>query len=672
MYPQILYWKWNDELLEDGVMESKAQDICNRSCFTDIYIAPHSMTVPKSSISHPVMRKKLLDTCEFFHKNGRRMFYDIDIRSDPDYFFKKCNKIAHMTRIFECDLDAEGFAKFELEENKCFDLRMIARLENIKNFVDEILGAWCFNALGEADFDPNTVCDVKDLCEICEEDGKQFLKVSAGAQNAGKRLICYPSYCVNQMDCMADEYLQCERELFEFVKDIPLDGACVDEWGIRNYIESVNGNSTQRFFYYSDDTAKLYNDYFGRDLKEDLLYFHYSPIGDIGKSIDAVNTYIRTLRRREAEGEEMVYNLTKRYFGKDAFVGCHPTWWGGDVYQTMEILHNGIDWWEVKRDYAQTDERVLIPIRNALARLAPKPVWYNMWYSQRTLDINTYFTETWTNARFGGRTHHLGYECYEPGVVLTFREEGRLEKISVMEEQIAKINKFQKAQPDSRILFLFGMEAYTNWHILNHGVKYVEFKMKGNTDTLALSKELFKKNVLHDVFPSSEVDRGNIKVEGDKAVCNGHTYDAVILVYPDGCNKKTLEFADAFAKVNKNLLVIGKCNYSDNGEKITHKFNTEYKFAEMPHADEVIEVIEKMGVKKNMTENICYFTDNSVIATSDGKLNVGNPLQVNFTLCGKEVAFKGTDFLAIRFENNTPEFCFGTAETLTLDGKSLI
>ena len=57
MYPQILYWKWNDELLDENVLVEKANDIIKRSSFRDIAIAPHSMKKPEASFFSPVMQK---------------------------------------------------------------------------------------------------------------------------------------------------------------------------------------------------------------------------------------------------------------------------------------------------------------------------------------------------------------------------------------------------------------------------------------------------------------------------------------------------------------------------------------------------------------------------------------------------------------------------------------
>ena len=672
MYPQILYWKWNDDQLDPKVVERKAYDIIKRSCFTDIYMAPHSMSDPDSTYLSPVMRARVAEANKIFTDNGRRLFIDIDVRHEPAVFYKKSKELAHLVHHIDADLDENGKAFVELPENKCFDHRGVEdptlhEFDGV-NYISEILAAYAVDMVGEGYYKEDTVTDILGKIEISEKDGKYFATVDAGKENAGRHCFFYPSYCIRMPDLMSDTYLECEAELFEAVKDIPVAGACVDEWGLRSLIDRM----TNPCFYYSVSTDEKYKENCGRDLKKDLLYFFYAPEGKLGESIKVVNDYIRTIRKQEVKGEQLVYDLTKKYFGKDAFVGCHPTWWGSNISLSFEIFHNGIDWWETPRDYAQTDEKVSIPVRNSLARPLPKPVWYNMWYSQMTMDIQTYFKETWVNARFGGRTHHLGYECYEPGVVLTLWEEGRLEAISEMEEQIAKLNKFQKAKPDARVLYIFGMESFTNWHMANHGLTILPYHLSNVKEPMALSNELFAKNILHDMTPSSEIDRGTITFNGEKAVCGGHTYDAVVLVHPDGCNKKTVEFFDEYLKANKNLIVVGKCEYLDDGSKIDHKFDTEYYFEELPTADQVIEILDNLGVAHNMTEQYCVFEDSSVIATTPGELNVGNPLACDFKIGEHEISFEGTDFVAVRIEGDKPEFCYGTADKLTIDGKSVL
>ena len=672
MYPQILYWKWNDEMLEEGLMEAKVQDIIDRSCFTDIYVAPHSMFTRESTLTGSIMHEKIKKLNEILNKNGRRLIMDIDIRREPGVYAKISNELSYFVSQMDVDLDADGKAFVEIPKNTYAPPRRVEDDSYVAvadyNFVDSILGAYAVDMVSEGVFKKDTFTNIIDKVELSSEGDQSYLTIDAGKENANRHCYFFVSYCIRMPDWMSEEFLQGEQVMIEALNDIPLSGVCLDEWGLSVFMQ--NGYSMG--LYYSRGMVEKYEKYCGRKFLDDLPYFYYSPEGELDKSIRTVNAYFDVIRQQTVKGEQTLYDLTKKYFGKDAFVGCHPTWWGSKFSLLLEGFHNGLNWWEVPRDYAQTDEVVSIPIRNSMARLCPKPVWYNMWYSQRTLDIKTYFTETWTNARFGGRTHHLGYECYEPGVVLTLKEEGRLEQISEMEEQIKKLNSFQKALPDARVLCLFGMQSYLNWHYSNHGKTTISSKLSNYTDPLKFSNILFDKNVLHDFTPTSEIDRGTLKLEGDKVVYNGHTYDAVIVINPDGCSKSVIDFIDNYAEKNGNLIVIGSINRLDDGTEISHEFNTKYSFKEIPEVDEVIAILDELKIARNMTDKLCVFTDKSVIASTSGDKNVGNELKVDFEVDGHSVSFDGTDFVAVRIENGQPDVRFGTAKKFTIDGKSML
>lgn len=675
MYPQILYWKWNDELLDERVLVEKANDIMKRSSFRDIAIAPHSMTKPEASFFEPKMQELVRKANEIFTANGRRVIFDVDMRHPLEYgaFFAKApDKFVYQARLYQLDLDENGEAEIkvaQVDHTKRKGLNHLFGLSKVGSLDAKIAGAWAFNALEGLYFEPETVVELKP-CSTLETRGEElYWVVRAGKEQAGKRAIAYVQHKMPGPDRLTDEYLQCQMELIETLRDIPLYGITTDEWGIPQIIE----NSVTPSLYMTDMTKQLYAEHCGRDLYEDLLYFHYSPVGDRGLSILVVNKYIETIRARVTLGDHMIYDKIKEVFGKDAFVGFHPTWYCAPYGFAMETMHNGMDWWQVKRDFSQTDERVMMPIRLAMARGASEPVWYNMWYSQRTLDIRTYYAETWINARFGGRTDYLGYECYEPGVVYTFRQPGRLEMLSLMDESVIKLNDFQKALPDSRVLMLFGMEAFTNWQVYDHGVTYVSPNMKGHRDTLLLAGGIFAENVLLDLVPSSEVDRGTLRIEDGKIKYFNHDYDAIVVAYPNGMTEKALNFVKDCAKLTKNIVGVGSCEYRNDGTRCDYAFDdVATVFGNKPDPKEVAKALLDMGVKANMTANSCTFEDGSVIVTTDGKLNLFNPLETEFELDGHKIVFKGCDYLAIRIENGKPDFRFGEADVLTMDGESLI
>lgn len=675
MYPQILYWKWNDELLDEKVLVEKANDIMKRSSFRDIAIAPHSMTKPEASFHSPVMKALVRKVNELFTENGRRVIIDADMRHPLEYgsFFAKApDKYVYQARLYQLDLDENGKAEIQVaqaDHTKHVGFNHLFGLAKVDSLDAKIAGAWCFQALENLYFKPDTVVDLKSFSVLEERGDALFWVVNAGAENAGKRAIAYIQHKTPGPDRLTDEYLQCQMELIETLGDIPLYGITTDEWGIPQIIEAGATPS----LYMTDMTKQLYAEHCGRDLYADLLYFHYSPENDRGRSILVVNKYIETIRNRVTQGDHMIYDKIKEVFGKDAFVGFHPTWYCAPYGFAVETMHNGMDWWQVKRDFSQTVERVMIPIRLAMARGASEPVWYNMWYSQRTLDIRTYYAETWVNARFGGRTDYLGYECYEPGVVYTFREPGRLEMLSLMDESVIKLNDFQKTLPDSRVLMLFGMEAFTNWQVYDHGVTALSPNMKGHRETLLLAGGIFSENVLLDLVPSSEIDRGTLRIEDGRIKYFNHDYDAIVVAYPNGMTEKALTFVKDCTKLTKNVIGVGCCEYLNDGTKYDYAFEgVEKTYGYKPDPKLVAKDLLDMGIKANMTANSCTFEDGSVIVTTEGTLNLFNPLETEFELDGHKVVFKGKDFLAIRLEDGKPDFRFGEADLLTLDGESLI
>lgn len=671
MYPKIIYWKWNDDLLDHKILEEKVEDIVRRSDFDVIAMSPHGMQNHDISLRSPEMKASIKKAVELFAKHGRKFTAEVNVgqyAEFPKIFAKAPNKFMHFTRLYDADLDENGCAVIDIIPTNAVKVKF-TNLKVVKK-VTGIYGAWVVEPRENMTFADGSEIDAVHFCKIVDlEDDLQQIEVNAGKANAGKKVIIYPDVKLDDPDKMSDEYRQAEIELIEDMGDTGIFGVTVDEWGLRTLVQ----NGTIPSIYISEDTKLHYFEHCGRDLYRDLLYFHYTPEGDKGISVLVVNKYMETIRNRMSDDETAIYNATKRVFGEGAFVGFHPTWYCAPNGFAMEAPYNGIDWWQVKRDYSQTDERVMIPIRLAMARGATKPVWYNMWYSQSTLDIKTYYRETWVNARFGGRTNYLGYECYEPNTVLTLWQEGRLESITEMERVATRINDFQTTLPNSRVLCLFAMEQFTNWQITDHGCKAMRPGMTGHREIVGFANKLFANNILFDLVPTSEIDRNNLRIEDGKIKYYSHDYDAIVIAGPEGMSGKAVDFVNACAKLTKNIAMVGECHLFNDGSECKEGFEAiENKYPMNVDAAEIAKLLLEMGVSANMTQNSATFEDGSVIYTTDGALNVGNPLEAEFELEGHKIVFKGTDMLAIRIKDGKPEYRFGTADILTMDGKSLI
>ena len=154
---------------------------------------------------------------------------------------------------------------------------------------------------------------------------------------------------------------------------------------------------------------------------------------------------------------------------------------------------------------------------------------------------------------------------------------------------------------------------------------------------------------------------------------DGKEYDAVILLVPDGMSKKSLSLCKEYA--NKGLLLtVGGMEYFADGDKAEEEFAklaTPYKFDFDASVKDVLALLDAKGIARNVGENYTVFEDNSVIFTAAGARHIDNPLSADTEVLGHRIRFEGHDFLAVRFKD-TPEFVYGKATLLEIDGKRYV
>lgn len=670
-YTNILYWKWDHTIFENNNMENKLMDIIERSNFELLYIAYHHINY---TISDPRILDLVRRCNDILCSSGRKLMLDMDIRIRGEEFNEVYpGEKGFLTRFIELELDQSGNSSVEFENLS------LGRPER-KTFNEPpeyIINGWAFNLLDEKRFLPETLVNIKECTYINKvDDFNTRITIKAGKENACKNVLIYPAIRHAIPDLFSPNLYEFYSSMFEIVKNIPVGGSATDEWGYDHVIEFENDIYFCRYFPFSPFMCMEYQKLTGRRMEDDLLYFLYAPSDDDGLSMLTVSNYLEVLRAKMKENNDWFYHKSKEVFGPDTFIGVHPTHWGDATDFYLDIVLNGFDWWEVKRDFAQTDEWVLIPIRLALAHKWGGNVWYNMWYSGNTTLKETYFEETWVNVRYGGRTHYLGYECpKEPGV-LELKQEGILEEMDVMEKEVRKINDFQTSQPDSRVLVIFGMEAVSCWNICDPGSRI--WRRNGGTLTkvLKFTKKLFDSRYLCDLIPSSEIANGSLKLVGGKAVYGTQSYDAVVFLLPEGIRKEVFEFLEQYYKVNRNLIMIGNCNYFSNGEKASECFNRfaagiKHYLSNIESIDECIEILKEWGVQGNIFENGCLYQDGSAIFTTNGLKNVGNELKVDVVVNGHRIEFEGKDFMAIDIDGRgkTQRFSSGKCNSLKVGGK---
>ena len=306
------------------------------------------------------------------------------------------------------------------------------------------------------------------------------------------------------IDVFSPHIIPFERELMARYKELGADGGLRDEWGfIPNY------NPDRRAFWWSPHLADAYRAACGRDLLADLPLMACGPMGDAARAA-AIGAYMKLILARNVEIEQDFYDTDKRLFGADVYVVKHPTWYSSVCPQ--EFFHNGLDWWQARRDWAQGDENAPIYALNAIAKKWGGPVWLNEGYTT-TPERNVF--RVWTYAICGGRqVYHGLYGNAQEMKKYNERpwEESRVRTTTDLlapgnvtaQARVRLPNLISRAQVDSPVAFVFGHERLVDWSGKgwnDHG----EWKI------LALMSQGW----WCDAYPASECGLGTLTVDGD-------------------------------------------------------------------------------------------------------------------------------------------------------------
>lgn len=692
MNQSIICWKWDDQSLEDDLLE-KAADLASRFGGDTVCVAAHWVKKP---FDDGELLERFRSCADYFHSIGRRFCVETCIRNEGEGFFKQYpNDRAWLAHKVEVTLDDMGNARVPLDMEPVYHYWRISG----ECGPERIFGAWAFHKTGPDKYDKDSCVKIHSSVQIrispADQDQQccrqvnfggniaetssqmsNVLEIQAGSSCAGKTAVVMVGTLQPIPDLASEHLIDYYRGMLRAAKTAHVDGAFSDEWGYDVILKIGEPNPYDdnnlflRHLSVSDAMAKKYEGRFpGNQLFEDLLHLFYAPEAQECVQVSAINRYIANLRAIMAQNDSEMYEAVKEILGADKFYGIHPTWWGSLDSLNFEVFKNGFYWWEARRDIAQTDEMVIMPIRTALAHKWGSSIWYNMWYSMGTLDINTYYRETWNNLRYGGRTHYHGYECPNEAVVLELRQAGLLEQLEAMDSRVRMIEPYQVTSPDSRVLVLFGMEAVTNWKLCgrphpNWAPQNPKLDLVLNT-AAALYEQL-----IFDLVPTSEIANGSLTVRDGRAVYGAQTYDAVVLLLPESMDRQCYGFLSALS--GERLMVYGEAQIYNDGLPLAKADRDMIKRVAkgpvIPDAAVIAGDILSLGVSPNRFENGCLFQDGSAIFTGEGLVNMGNPLHVDCMLQGHAITFTGEDFLFIHRVDGKIKTCTPSPGILTVDG----
>jgi hypothetical protein len=559
----LLFWKWSDGDLEPGAVLEQIDDLCRRSAFEIVGVG---LEHTKSSFDSDRAHAAIAAASARLAEHGRHLVLSIDPRQEPDWARDNPDHCLAWVDSWHTSLNEPDGSTWTSEPalmNDHFGVHPVVR--------SEVLAAFAYEESdprrGPVRFD--------DAVEVAEaRAGKLVARVP---YRPGWRVLVLVAHWLSYPDVFHDAVFRRHEQLLRRYADVPLAGAAIDEWGTVPQPGFRFGRAWATPWW-SAGLAASYSAATGRDLLSDLFRQQVGGTDDAGQTA-AIVDYFRVVRDRTADFERLHYDATKSTFGSGAYVGFHPTWYAVDeTNQSWELFKNGFNWWAVHRDIGQTDEVAPMGVRLALARKAGRPQFFNMWYGMGTNDVATFVQDAWRNARYGGRTNHLGYRCEAERWAVTELADGGLEDVSAMEERITRMASHVHALVDSPVLVVVGWDAAVDWrrHVRDDGLW--AFADDTLTTAYAVLRSAWDAGYIAELVPDYE----DLTVEGGRVVWCGHAYDAALYV-------------DATPPVDAATAIA------------------------MPAAAGVADALDRLGARRNDVPWGCRLEDGTVLVAAPGE-----------------------------------------------------
>ncbi len=566
--PVIGVWVWGtDDLKPNGF--KKAIDMAAKN-------SPFNLIVPflrfpnKEVVDEEVYQQVKL-AANYAVNKGIGLLPDLDVRSARRTFMEKYpGEQQEMLRLKEVALNGDRITTTITAIKDLNDHYSGGLIPKYNPLESSLLRVYCYKKTPEG-IDPISINDITDLCCVSGSTVDSVTISIPTAVKGATHACAMVSFTLFYPDIFAPHLMQFQREILDQYADLPLSGACKDEWGFPPYYPRFY-NEGFNDFWYSSHRAKAYSEITGgRELLSDCLLMAF-PIKGKGIERETVINHFREMSfHRNSEIECDFYRAVKSVFGADAAVTVHSTWWPYPDQQ--EFRKNGLDWWASKRDWAQTDETVPVGVRTSLSKKWNSPVWYNMYYTARLAD------QVWGSALGGGRINYLGFQT------LFDRE------IMRAETRIRLLNYISNSPLDCPVAVIFGHASAMNW--------------AGNVfDDVGMSlvDSLWHAGYPADLIPCSEIENGSLKTDENGTILYGpQKYAAAVLYQPEFEKESTSLFFKKAAKGSTALFRIGSLTRYFNGNKANDEYLLPKEMLQVSDVSTALQKVVEVLVERKIT-----------------------------------------------------------------------
>lgn len=633
--------------------------------FVDLHEKHSGYELLTTSIRHPVevtqpaVHDQIKRAAEYARAHGLQVVMDLDVRLARQAFRQKHpDELQEIVRLREVALQTDGEATLQIPALTLADHYTPTTLgvRAYETISARLLRVYSY-ATNDAGIEPNSIQDITSRGRVSQA-GTNGLGVSirGEARDQGRVACVLAAFTLFTPDVFAPHLIEFERTILKQYADVPLAGACKDEWGFP-------GRFAPRLddLYFSQAMARAYGRRRpGQDLIRDLLLLFRPHAGWDGARAAAINHYMEMNWQRNAKIETAFYQSVKQVFGPQAMAATHPTWYP-DPATKEEVFKNGLHWWAARRDLAQTDETTPFCARTALAKKWQSPIWVNMYYDRK---LESYHEDLWRHVLGGGRINYHPLYPYDERAARADHLTTSLlsDRLLAADGRIRLLNLISSAPVDCPVAVVFGHPSALNW--TGSGLADVGMKV---------ANRLWEAGCYADLIPSSEMAAGNLKLARDGWLQYGpQRYAAAVFYRPEFERPIVAQFLRKAAKANKTaLLRVGGWTRDFEGKPFdaAKELPQAMKCLDAEAAAQAaIAVVKSRGIPTQTPgtprqlgfpgsimpkpSGECRLLDGTVILASGEHDVSGDPIQKAISVQGQELTFDAIGVAAVRLDKN--------------------
>jgi hypothetical protein len=677
-YPELVYWFITPETFAPGRVAQDIHHIANDTPFTFAFLTerngvlllknpqpngyippscpkwpPWCTPFPGNTGSHALTAEIVKDA----HRKGLKIGLTFDWLVVDTTQLIPLDEDQTVISSAEASLDAQGRATVTAGSK----MRFTGPEES------HLLRVYAFRKTAAGEYDPATLEDVtakaQGVARVGDPTtGLMDIAVDLGPKYAGETIFALQQTWLNAMDLFSDAYLNWVHSALDEYKNVPLDGTALDEFGYTRLLGSPpwRGLFAGKAFQAHFDTST------GLKLPETLFAMSYCPSGHPEVRIKAIDVYWDFLRSGPLRIEKEFYRYSRKIYGDKVFAGIHST-----IHNHLtndEPWASGLDWWTEPRQYGMSDEDLSLPLRMGLLLSHPGKIMYDQYYDW---NIQRFAEKALNDARFDARIHYHGYnDTGAWGADISSQK--FLDTINPVEEKIRLLNRFDPAAPQVPLLVVFGMPRLLNWY--PDEADRNNFNVNGSLHIEEKVKALWDAGYRCAVVPSDLIDNGALHLDArGHPVLNGHTFRAIIYLYPEYSKRSTLAFLDSYVRHGGALMLEGAATRDFDGKPIAGLFASIQDKARVNGFN--IDDIEKLGISKDPLRAIGgSLEDGSVILTDLPSLQQKSPKAFAVNVDGHEFSgtYEGVFAMKANSRGAIEKLACGECETLSRDGQQVL